>query len=197
MKKYGFDYKADDFVAKIEESLADDLVAFEKNYFDGKLTPLLKSADPEDDSDEAVKVIVGTEFEKRVIDNEKDVLLEFYAPWCGHCKALAPKYEELAEKFADVDSIMIAKMDATANEIDHAGVDVRGFPTILFFPAKDKQNPVVYEGSRDVEGFTEFLKTNAQKFELDGSEHGAEQEEDEDEVEQEEKKDAKAEHEEL
>ncbi|KAI9998297.1 hypothetical protein PInf_002677 [Phytophthora infestans] len=185
MKKYGFDYKADDFVAKIKVGLSDDLVAFEKSYFDGKLTPQLKSADPEDDSDEAVKVIVGTEFQKRVIDNEKDVLLEFYAPWCGHCKALAPKYEELAEKFADVGSIMIAKMDATANEIDHPGVDVRGFPTILFFPAKDKQNPVVYEGSRDVEGFTEFLKSNAQKFELDGTEHGAEQEEDEEEEEQE------------
>ncbi|KAF1781718.1 Thioredoxin, conserved site [Phytophthora cactorum] len=200
MKKYGFDYKADDFVAKIEDGLTEDLVAFEKSYFEGKLTPLLKSADPEDDSDEAVKVIVGTEFQKRVIDNEKDVLVEFYAPWCGHCKALAPKYEELAEKFADVDSIMVAKMDATANEIDHPGVDVRGFPTILFFPGKDKQNPVVYEGSRDVEGFTEFLKTNAQKFELDGSEHGAEQEQDEDEdneeQQQEEKKDG-AEHEEL
>ncbi|KAG7381969.1 hypothetical protein PHYPSEUDO_005440 [Phytophthora pseudosyringae] len=196
MKKYGFDYKADDFVAKIEDSLADDLVAFEKSYFEGKLTPQLKSADPEDDSDEAVKVIVGKEFQERVIDNEKDVLVEFYAPWCGHCKALAPKYEELAEKFADVDSVMIAKMDATENEIDHAGVDVRGFPTLIFFPGKDKQNPVVYEGSRDVEGFTEFLKTNAQKFELDGSEHGAEQEEASEEDEDEEKKEG-AEHEEL
>ncbi|KAE9347376.1 Protein disulfide-isomerase [Phytophthora rubi] len=203
MKKFGFDYKADDFVAKIEDGLAEDLVAFEKSYFEGNLTPQLKSADPEDDSDEAVKVIVGTQFQERVIDNEKDVLLEFYAPWCGHCKSLAPKYEELAEKFADVDSIMIAKMDATANEIDHAGVDVRGFPTIIFFRAKDKQNPIVYEGSRDVEGFTEFLKTNAQKFELDGSEHGAEEKEEAaDEDEDEEKQDAKeekegAEHEEL
>ncbi|KAG1693848.1 hypothetical protein DVH05_022768 [Phytophthora capsici] len=200
MKKYGFDYKADDFVAKIKDGLAEDLIVFEKNYFEGKLTPQLKSADPEDDSEEAVKVIVGTEFQSRVIDNEKDVLLEFYAPWCGHCKALAPKYEELAEKFADVDSIMVAKMDATANEIDHPGVDVRGFPTILFFPSQDKQNPIVYEGSRDVEGFTEFLKTNAQKFELDGTEHGAEQEESSEEGgEKEDDEDVKkgAEHEEL
>ncbi|GMF44147.1 unnamed protein product [Phytophthora fragariaefolia] len=199
MKKYGFDYKADDFVAKIEDGLGEDLVAFEKSYFEGNLTPLLKSADPEDDSDEAVKVIVGTEFQERVIDNEKDVLVEFYAPWCGHCKSLAPKYEELAEKFADVDSIMIAKMDATANEIDHPGVDVRGFPTLIFFPSKDKQNPIVYEGSRDVEGLTEFLKTNAQKFELEGSEHGAETSEDEDEEEQEDAKEKEegAEHEEL
>ncbi|KAG7399817.1 hypothetical protein PHYBOEH_007816 [Phytophthora boehmeriae] len=202
MKKYGFDYRGDDFVAKIEASLAEDLVAFEKRYFGGELAPELKSAEPEDDSDEAVKVIVGKEFQERVINNEKDVLLEFYAPWCGHCKALAPKYEELAEKFADVDSIMIGKMDATANEVDHPGVDVRGFPTLLFFPGKDKQNPIVYEGSRDVEGFTEFLKNNAQKFELDGAEHGAKQEavEDDGDEEEEEAADEKkgaAEHEEL
>ncbi|KAF4317208.1 hypothetical protein BBO99_00003714 [Phytophthora kernoviae] len=202
MKKYGFDYKGDDFIAKIDGSLAEDLVAFEKRYFGGELTPELKSAEPEDDSDEAVKVIVGKEFQERVVNNEKDVLLEFYAPWCGHCKSLAPKYEELAEKFADVDTILIGKMDATANEVDHPGVDVRGFPTLLFFPGKDKQNPVVYEGSRDVEGFTEFLKNNAQKFELDGAEHGAKQEaeeEDGDDQEDEaadEKTDA-AEHEEL
>ncbi|CAI5720672.1 unnamed protein product [Peronospora effusa] len=200
MKKYGFDYKGDDLVAKIGKGFADDLAAFEKSYIEGKLTPELKSAEPEDDSDEAVKIIVGKEFQQRVIDNEKDVMLEFYAPWCGHCKSLAPKYEELAEEFADVESIMIAKMDATANEIDHDGVDVRGFPTLIFFPAKDKQNPIVYEGSRDVEGISEFLKNNAQKFELDGAEFGVN--EDGDEVEQGEKADAMeekegAEHEEL
>lgn len=44
------------------------------------------------------QVVVGKNFEEVVNDENKDVLIEFYAPWCGHCKALAPKYEELAEK---------------------------------------------------------------------------------------------------
>lgn len=49
-------------------------------------------------------------------------MVEFYAPWCGHCKALAPKYDELASKLEGVDSVVVAKMDATENEIDVDGV---------------------------------------------------------------------------
>merc|ERR1712013_434372 len=166
MKKYPFPAEKEDLIESA--SLEADVVDFEKKYHSGELKPILKSADPVDDSEEAVKVIVGKDFKERVVDSDKDVLLEFYAPWCGHCKQLAPKYEELAEQFADVDQVMIAKMDATENEVDHPGVDVKGFPTLLFFPAGDKQNPVVYEGARDVEGMTSFLKENAKN--VDGAE---------------------------
>ena len=50
------------------------------------------------------------------------------APWCGHCKQLAPIWDELAEHFASDDDVVIAKMDATKNEVD--GVQVTGFPTL-------------------------------------------------------------------
>jgi len=102
------------------------------------------------------------------------VLLEFYAPWCGHCKSLAPIYDELAEKFEGVDSVVIAKMDATANEIDHPKVNVRGFPTIYFFPGNSKHSPLTYNGSRDLEGFMKYLQDNAvTPFELEGAPAGS------------------------
>ncbi|KDO30563.1 hypothetical protein SPRG_04464 [Saprolegnia parasitica CBS 223.65] len=174
MKKFPFPTKAAELTEKLTSA---DLKAFEAKYLAGDLKPTLKSAEPFDDSEEAVKVISGKEFETRVMDSDKDVLLEFYAPWCGHCKTLAPKYDELAEAFSEVDSIMIAKMDATENEIDHPKVDVKGFPTIIFFPANDKANPVTYEGAREVEGFTDFLKKNAKKFSLGGEAHGKDHDE--------------------
>lgn len=69
-----------------------------------------------------MKVIVGKQFKELVLDTEQDVLIEFYAPWCGHCKALAPIYEQVAKTLAENPNIVIAKCDATANEVP--GVEI-------------------------------------------------------------------------
>lgn len=65
--------------------------------------------------------------------------MEYYAPWCGHCKSLAPKYLNVADKLKELgcDNIVIGKMDATANEVE--GLNIEGFPTLKFYPANNKE----------------------------------------------------------
>jgi len=130
LKKYKYN-KSDFSEASVKSYITD--------FKDGKLSPDLKSEEPSaEDWANPVKVLKGKSFKEKVLDSKESVLVEFYAPWCGHCKALEPKYDELAKGLEDNKSITIAKMDATANEIDVPGVDIKGFPTILFFPAGSK-----------------------------------------------------------
>ena len=66
-------------------------------------------------NDGPVKIIVGKQFKKLVTNRKQDMLLEFYAPWCGHCQALEPKYNQLGELFKGL-PVTIAKIDAQVSE---------------------------------------------------------------------------------
>merc|ERR1712088_81157 len=125
------------------------------DYKGGEMTPHLKSEEqPEDWDANPVKVLVSSNFASVALAEGKEVFVEFYAPWCGHCKKLAPVWDELGEHFKDDESVVIAKIDMTANEL--ATVSVRGFPTIKLFKA---DNTVVdYSGGRTLEDFIKFLR---------------------------------------
>lgn len=130
---------------------------FVKDFVGGKLEPSIKSEEIPA-KQEGVTVVVAKQYQELVIDNDKDVLLEFYAPWCGHCKALAPKYDELAAMFAsNADKVTIAKVDATVNDVPD---EIQGFPTIKLFRAGKKDDPITYSGSRSVEDLAKFVEEN-------------------------------------
>ena len=107
-----------------------------------------------------MKIVVGSTFEEIVFDRTKDVLIEFYAPWCGHCKSLEPKYKQLAKKFKKYEDLIIAKFDATANDAPPE-FEFKGFPTIFFVAAGELNHVVKYDGGREVDDFTSFLNENA------------------------------------
>jgi len=149
--------------------------AFVQDYRDGKLKPFLMSEEIPDDWDMApVKVLVGKNFESVAKDPTKNVLVEFYAPWCGHCKKLAPIWDELGANFQDKEDVVIAKMDSTTNEVED--VKVHSFPTIKFFPAGSEGKVIDYNGDRTLEGFTKFLESGGTV----GAEAEGEEEEEED-----------------
>lgn len=97
------------------------------------------------DNTTPLKTAVAKNFDEVVTNNGKDTLIEFYAPWCGHCKKLGPIFEEVANALKDED-VAIVKMDATANDVP-SKFEVRGFPTLYWLAKDDKDNHVRYEVS--------------------------------------------------
>ncbi|XP_037371292.1 protein disulfide-isomerase A4 isoform X2 [Talpa occidentalis] len=150
------------FAMEPDEFDSDALREFVTAFKKGKLKPVIKSQPVPKNNKGPVKVVVGKTFDSIVMDPKKDVLIEFYAPWCGHCKQLEPVYAALGKKYKGHKNLVIAKMDATANDITHDRYKVEGFPTIYFAPSGDKKNPIKFEdGNRDLEQLSKFVEEHA------------------------------------
>jgi protein disulfide-isomerase-like protein len=87
----------------------------------------------------------------QVVDDTKHVLVEFFAPWCGHCKTLAPKYELLGKAFASEKSVVIAKVDADKHKSLGEKFGVQGFPSLKFFKKGSKSSPAEFNRGSEQE----------------------------------------------
>jgi protein disulfide-isomerase-like protein len=105
----------------------------------------------------AVQALTPSTFGDVVLKSGKPALVEFFAPWCGHCKNLAPVYEELATVFQHAsDKVTVASVDADEHKSLGKDYGVSGFPTIKWFDGKSNK-PVDYSGGRDLESLSKFI----------------------------------------
>ncbi|KAL6542455.1 Thioredoxin-like domain [Orobanche minor] len=139
----------------------DQIASWMKDYSEGLVKPFIKSEPIPEVNDEPVKVVVRDSIQDVVFNSGKNVLLEFYAPWCGHCKQLAPILEEVAISFENDPDVVIAKFDATANDVPGDTFVVQGFPTLYF--RSTSGNLTQYDGDRTKEDIINFIQENRYK----------------------------------
>ena len=75
--------------------------------------------------------VTDSSFEEDVLKSDKPVMVDYWAEWCGPCKAIAPVLEEIADEY--VDKLIIAKMDVDQNQQTPQKYAVRGIPTLMIF----------------------------------------------------------------
>ncbi|KAM3301531.1 protein disulfide isomerase-like 2-3 [Capsicum chacoense] len=100
-------------------------------------------------------------FDENVLKSKDLWIVEFFAPWCGHCKKLAPEWKKAAKNLQG--KVKLGHVDCDADKSLMSRYNVQGFPTILVFGA-DKESPVPYEGARTASAIESFgleqLETN-------------------------------------
>ncbi|KAK1754664.1 thioredoxin-like protein [Echria macrotheca] len=105
----------------------------------------------------AVIDLIPSNFDDVVLKSGTPTLVEFFAPWCGHCKNLAPVYEELAANYEYAkDKVQIAKVDADAEKSLGKRFGIQGFPTLKWFDGKSDE-PTDYSGKRDLDSLSDFI----------------------------------------
>jgi len=128
---------------------------------------LLKSEPiPEDPAlleDEGSKVVVGRSFEDIVLQKDKDVILQVYAPWCGFCKKFGPIWNSFAQEVSGVPHLVVAKMDGSRNGSPlPEDFSWDSYPKVFIVPA-GKKKPIHFTGDRTLQNLLDFVNTHGSK----------------------------------
>ena len=105
----------------------------------------------------ATKAITDTDFESDVLNSSGSVLVDFWAEWCGPCRALGPKLEEISNEMSD--KLVVAKMNIDENPNAPAKFGVRSIPTMILFTNGKPVEQIVGNQTKEsiVEAITKHL----------------------------------------
>ncbi|GBF96497.1 hypothetical protein Rsub_09839 [Raphidocelis subcapitata] len=93
------------------------------------------------------------------ISDGKVYFIKYFAPWCGHCKRLAPTWAELAETYKNHDSIQIAHVDCTTDRDVCSDAEIKGYPTLKVM--HDGEEVKAYRGARELDALKKFIEETA------------------------------------
>ncbi|XP_045904162.1 protein disulfide-isomerase [Micropterus dolomieu] len=139
---------------------------FCQSYLEGKAKPRMQSEPiPEGWDKQPVKELVGMTLEKVVFNPNKTVFVLFYLPYSQESRAVFPLWEELAETLKDREDIVIARIDASANDIN---MSMQGtYPSLCLFPALYAERMLVYPGKRKLKDLVKFVDREMEKAKKD------------------------------
>ncbi|KAF8456337.1 hypothetical protein BGX38DRAFT_1140048 [Terfezia claveryi] len=107
-----------------------------------------------------VQLLDQKSFEKEILHSDSAAIVEFFAPWCGHCKGLAPHYEKAAKNLKGIAKVTAVDCDEEKNKPLCASQGVQGYPTLkIFKPSSKKGKPIVedYQGPRTAKGIVDAV----------------------------------------
>lgn len=149
------------------ETLDEETISkFCNDYLDGKAKPKMQSEPvPDGWEKEPVKQLVGSTLEKVAFHPNKTAFVLFYLPYSPQSRAMFPLWEELSKEFKDQKDVVIARIDASANDIN-LSVHQR-YPSFCLFPALYAERVVVYTGALRVNDLVKFVHEEMEKSKKD------------------------------
>ena len=140
-----------------------DIKKFVGDFKTGNIRPWFASDEaPDTNTTDGLTVVVGKTWSDIVNDPEKDVLVKYYAPWCGNCKDLEPIWKDIAKDAEQIEDLVVAEFNVESNEVK--GLMLDGYPTLKLYPKHDKSGQMFYRGEKKFFDIQMWLYENSDAY---------------------------------